>query len=134
MTTLSIRSDFLPDGPYGEEHDACAIYLSVRKYGQSTFGTLKRSIGALIAMGHRTGFVNGEGDGAGVQTDIPRRLWARKLSQAGLRASLTSHPGFYVGHLFIPPAIDNSDLHDRIHIAFEGAGLNLMHQQPGRTR
>ena len=84
MATHPIRNDALPDGPYGPESDACAIYLSVRKYGQSTFGTLKRSIGALIAMGHRTGFVNGEGDGAGIQTDIPRRLWARKLSQANL--------------------------------------------------
>src|SRR5512142_2912647 len=130
----SIRSDNLPDGPYGPESDACAIYLGVRKEGQSTFGTLKRSIGALVAMGHRTGFVNGEGDGAGVQTDIPRRLWTRKLSQAGLRASLTSHPGFWVGHLFIPAEIDTSDLHDRIHLAFEQAGLGPIYQQPGRTR
>jgi Glutamine amidotransferases class-II. len=102
VTPYSIRNDALNDGPYGPESDSCAIYLSARKYGQSTFGTLKRSIGALILMGHRTGFVNGEGDGAGVQTDIPRRLWARKLSQVSLRASLASHPGFWVGHLFIP--------------------------------
>src|SRR5512142_902205 len=130
----SIRSDNLPDGPYGPESDACAIYLGVRKEGQSTFGTLKRSLGALVAMGHRTGFVNGEGDGAGVQTDIPRRLWARKLSQANLRASLTAHPGFWVGHLFIPAAIDDEPLHDRIGFAFEQAGLNLIYQERGRTR
>ena len=134
MVAPSIRNDSLSDGPYGPESDACAIYLSARKYGQSTFGTLKRSIGALIQMGHRTGFVNGEGDGAGVQTDIPRRLWARKLSQASLRASLASHPGFWVGHLFVPAQADTPDLHDRIHAAFDGAGLNLVYQQPGRTR
>ncbi len=134
MAVPSIRNDALDDGPYGPESDACAIYLSARKYGQSTFGTLKRSIGALIQMGHRTGFVNGEGDGAGVQTDIPRRLWARKLSQASLRASLASHPGFWVGHLFVPSEADTPDLHDRIHTAFDGAGLNLIYQQPGRTR
>ncbi len=134
MALQSIRTDSLPDGPYGPESDACAIYLSVRKYGQSTFGTLKRSLGALVAMGHRTGFVNGEGDGAGVQTDIPRRLWARKLSQANLRANLTSHPGFYVGHLFVPTEIDTPDLHDGIQTAFDQAGLNLIYQQPGRTR
>jgi len=134
MAIQSIRTDALPDGPYGPESDACAIYLSVRKYGQSTFGTLKRSLGALVAMGHRTGFVNGEGDGAGVQTDIPRRLWARKLSQANLRAALTSHPGFWVGHLFVPAEIDSPELHDRIQSAFDQAGLNLIYQQPGRTR
>jgi len=134
MVIKSIRNDSLTDGPYGPESDACAIYLSVRKHGQTTFGTLKRSIGALVAMGHRTGFVNGEGDGAGVQTDIPRRLWARKLSQASLRASLTSHPGFWVGHLFIPASADTPELHDRIDIVFEQAGLNLIYQQLGRTR
>ncbi|HEX7599823.1 MAG TPA: glutamate synthase central domain-containing protein, partial [Polyangia bacterium] len=134
MDIPSIRTDSLPDKPYGPESDACAIYLSVRKFGQSTFGTLKRSIGALINMGHRTGFVNGEGDGAGIQTDIPRRLWARKLSQANLRAALTSHPGFYVGHLFVPTDIDTPELHDRIQAVFEHSGLNLMYQEPGRTR
>ena len=134
MSTPSIRNDALNDGPYGPESDSCAIYLSARKYGQSTFGTLKRSIGALVQMGHRTGFVNGEGDGAGVQTDIPRRLWARKFSQASLRASLTSHPGFWVGHLFVPAQADTPDLHDRIQAAFDGAGLNLIYQELGRTR
>jgi glutamate synthase (NADPH/NADH) large chain len=129
-----IRNDALNDGPYGPESDSCAIYLSARKFGQSTFGTLKRSIGALIQMGHRTGFVNGEGDGAGVQTDVPRRLWARKLSQISLRASLASHPGFWVGHLFIPAQADLPELHDRIQAAFDAAGLNLIYQQPGRTR
>ena len=134
MAIPSIRTDSLPDRPYGPESDACAIYLSVRKYGQSTFGTLKRSIGALVAMGHRTGFVNGEGDGAGIQTDIPRRLWARKLSQANLRAALTSHPGFWVGHLFIPAETDTPELHDRIQTAFDRSGLNLIYQELGRTR
>src|SRR5512141_2046309 len=114
MNIKTIRSDSLTDGPYGAESDACAIYLSVRKQGQSTFGTLKRSMGALVAMGHRTGFVNGEGDGAGVQTDIPRRLWARRLSQASLPASLASLPGFWVGHLFIHAGADAEKVHNEI--------------------
>ncbi len=134
MKVESIRSDFLPDAPFGPESDACAIYLGVRKQGQSTYGTLKRSLSALTAMGHRTGFVNGEGDGAGVQTDIPRRLWSRKLSQASLRASLAVLPGFWVGHLFIPPTEDTPGLHNNIYAAFEQAGLNLIYQQIGRTR
>jgi len=134
MEIPSIRSDSLPDAPYGAERDACAIYLSVRKHGQSTFGNLKRSISALLAMGHRTGFVNGEGDGAGVQTDIPRRLWARKLNQSNLRASLTAHPGFWVGHLFIPTRIENPETLNQIQSAFEQAGLNPIYQEAGRMR
>ncbi|MFL7867215.1 MAG: glutamate synthase central domain-containing protein, partial [Anaerolineales bacterium] len=134
MILPPIRTDALPDAPYGPENDSCAIYISARKQGQSTFGTLKRSISALVQMGHRTGFVNGEGDGAGVQTDIPRRLWTRKLSQASLRASLASQPGFWVGHFFVPGEIDTPALHDHIFTCFDQAELKPVYQQPGRTR
>ena len=134
MIIPTLRTDALSDAPYGPESDSCAIYISARKQGQSTFGTLKRSISALVQMGHRTGFVNGEGDGAGVQTDIPRRLWARKLSQASLRASLASQPGFWVGHFFIPSEIDTSDIHDHIFTHFDQVDLKPVYQQPGRTR
>ena len=48
MIIPSIRTDVLPDAPYGPESDSCAIYISARKHGQSTFGTLKRSISALV--------------------------------------------------------------------------------------
>ena len=106
MSIKPIRTDVSPDFPYGPEHDSCALYLSARKNGQSTFGTLKRALWRLANMGHRTGYVRGEGDGAGVQTDIPRSLWAKKLSQAGLPASLATQTGFWVGHLFIPFGMD----------------------------
>ncbi|MCX8024697.1 MAG: hypothetical protein N3A60_05805, partial [Thermanaerothrix sp.] len=116
------------------EHDACALYMSVRKHGQSTFGTLKRALGALISMGHRTGFVNGEGDGAGVQTDIPRRLWARKLAQAGLPSYLATQPGFWVGHLFAPPGFSDAELRALVAAHFDRAGLNPLYLEPGRVR
>ncbi len=96
-----IRTDTSQHEPFGSEHDACALIVSVRKRGESTHGTLKRALGALAQMGHRTGFVNGEGDGAGVHTDIPRHLWAKVLSQSGLRSSLATDPRFWVGHLSI---------------------------------
>lgn len=130
----NIRTDIPNPFEDGEEHDACAIYMSARKHGQSTFGTLKRALGALISMGHRTGFVNGEGDGAGVQTDIPRRLWAKKLSQAGMPSYLATHPGFWVGHLFIPPHINMESIKESILEQFNEQGLNLLLIQEGRTR
>ena len=130
----NIRTDTNHPFQDGEEHDACAIYLSARKQGQSTFGTLKRALGALISMGHRTGFVNGEGDGAGVQTDIPRRLWAKKLSQAGMPSYLATHPGFWVGHLFIPASCAFEELQEEITQSFHDRGLNLLIMQPGRVR
>ncbi len=129
-----ICSDSGFSAPYGEEQDACAIYMSARKQGQSTFGTLKRALSALVQMGHRTGFVNGEGDGAGVQTDIPRRLWGRKLSQAGIRSHLATSPGFWVGHLFVPGDLLNSGVREEIAARFNQDGLNLLLNQPGRVR
>ena len=130
----NIRSDVPEAQPDGPEHDSCAIYMSARKQGQSTFGTLKRALGALVQMGHRTGFVNGEGDGAGVQTDIPRRLWVKKLSQAGLRASLATHPGFWVGHLFIPRDLDPLELQDALSASIAAREVGLLVAQPGRLR
>ena len=134
MPTSKIRTDTSFDAPYGAEHDACALIMSVRKRGDSTYGTLKRALGALSHMGHRTGFVDGEGDGAGVQTDIPRQLWARRLSQAGLRSAMATDPHFWVGHLFIPRALDLQTIRDIINKQFNAAGLNILIDQPGRTR
>src|SRR6266540_4358566 len=66
-----------------EEHDACALVAAIRKNGQATHGNLKRALAALSIMGHRSGEVNGEGDGVGVLTDIPRLLWSQALEQDG---------------------------------------------------
>ena len=50
------------------ERDACALICAVRKGGQAEHGNVKRTIEALTRMGHRTGFVDGEGDGADMGT------------------------------------------------------------------
>src|SRR5713226_1739453 len=63
----------------------------------------------MAALAHRSGLVDGEGDGAGVLTDIPRRLWAAVLADAGLDADLVRSDRFAVGHFFIPPADDEAD-------------------------
>jgi glutamate synthase (NADPH) large chain len=130
----AIRTDVKENEPDGPERGSCAIYLSARKQGQSTFGTLKRALGALVQMGHRTGFVNGEGDGAGVQTDIPRRLWTKKLSQSGLPSYLATQPGFWVGHIFIPHNLQFEEMREKLSFSFNQAGLNMLVCQPGRVR
>ena len=86
------------------ERDACALICAVRKGGQATHGNVKRTIEALARMGHRTGIVDGEGDGVGIMTDIPRQLWAKTLALKGLRSSLASDASFWVAHLMIPAA------------------------------
>ena len=48
--------------------------LSAHKNGQSTFGTLKRALWRLTNMGHRTGYVKGEGDGTVYKLIFPAAL------------------------------------------------------------
>jgi len=133
MTWTPIRTDTTPTEPYGAEHDACALILSIRKRGEGTYGTLKRALGALAHMGHRTGFVDGEGDGAGIQTDIPRQIWAKTLSKNGLRSSLATDPRFWVGHCFIPQGEDVQAITNQINHYLSEAGLNPLIDQPGKV-
>src|SRR5574338_120656 len=85
-----------------DERDACALVASIRKNGEATHGNLKRALAALSIMGHRSGEVNGEGDGVGVMTDIPRLLWSQALEQEGKPGWLAEDRRFFVGHLMIP--------------------------------
>jgi glutamate synthase (NADPH/NADH) large chain len=102
---LSLENDWKlthqPDA-WLEEHDACAIVAAIRKTGVPTHGNLKRAMEALSKMGHRSGMVNGEGDGCGVLTDIPRRLWANALEEQGKPTWLAEDRRFFVGHLMMP--------------------------------
>src|SRR5512136_67585 len=91
------RSGLMP-----AERDACAIICYANKAGKPTHGNLQRTIEALVKMGHRAGEINGEGDGCGVLTDIPRLLWRETLAEAGKSAEIADAPSFAVGHLLIP--------------------------------
>ncbi|WP_264844732.1 glutamate synthase-related protein [Caldinitratiruptor microaerophilus] len=84
------------------EHDACALLAVVHKDGEATRGLVDEALEALVAMAHRSGDVDGEGDGCGIQTDIPRALWARVLAEAGQPSERAFDPRFAVGHFLIP--------------------------------
>lgn len=118
-----------------QERDACALICSVRKGAQPTHGNVKRTIEALARMGHRTGYVNGEGDGVGILTDIPRQLWSKWLAEAGLIGSLATDRNFWVGHLMIPaedrPRARN--IVDQICRAISEAGLHILLDRPGQV-
>lgn len=117
------------------ERDACALICAVRKGGQATHGNVKRTIEALTRMGHRTGIVDGEGDGVGIMTDIPRQLWSKALARAGLRSSLAADPNFWVAHLMIPnkDAQRAASLVDQIGRLIVEAGLEVLLDQPGKV-
>ena len=115
------------------ERDACALICAVRKGAEATHGNVKRTIEALTRMGHRTGYIDGEGDGIGILTDIPRQLWARKLAQVGLRSSLASSSRFWVAHVFLPATTlsQAEQLVEKIILEITGAGLEALLDMPG---
>lgn len=122
--------------PWLDEHDACAIVASVRKTGEATHGNLKRTLDALSKMGHRSGDVNGEGDGCGVLTDIPRRLWSEALEVEGKPAWLAEDRRFFVGHLMIPARLEDQRpvLQLQVLELVRKAGATLLIERPALTR
>lgn len=117
------------------ERDACALICAVRKGGEATHGNVKRTIEALARMGHRTGYIDGEGDGVGILTDIPRQLWTKKLARAGLRSSVASSRDFWVAHLMIPSEARNraSNLVDQVCRQIIDAGLDVLLDHAGKV-
>jgi glutamate synthase (NADPH/NADH) large chain len=118
------------------ERDACAIIAYLNKAGQPTHGNVQRTIEALVKMGHRAGEIDGEGDGCGVLTDLPRLLWRETLAGAGHPPELADAPGFAVGHLLVPRealAVD-ADLPARVLERLTQTGVRLLVERPGPVR
>jgi glutamate synthase (NADPH) large chain len=117
------------------ERDACALICAVKKDGLATHGNVKRTIGGLARMGHRSGFIDGEGDGVGILTDIPRLLWTKRLARAGLRASMATNRNFWVAHVMIPihDRPRASEIIDKICREIVDAGLHVLYDSPGKT-
>src|ERR1700690_2196290 len=118
-----------------EERDGCALVASIRKNGESTHGNLKRALAALSIMGQRCGEVNGEGDGCGVMTDIPRLLWAQALEHEGKPGWLAEDHRFFVGHLMIPNTEPNvAGVQSIILKMLKEKGIDLLLERPIQTR
>ena len=82
------------------EHDACALVSVARKDARPTHEVLDLVLHGMACLAHRSGTVDGEGDGAGVLTDVPRALWAHLLERAGMDGDATQLERFAVGHFF----------------------------------
>ena len=84
------------------EHDACGLVAMAERSGVPSRDNLTRVLHALATMHHRSGEIDGEGDGCGVMTDIPRALWTRDLAEAGYDPALAHDVRFAVCHVFVP--------------------------------
>ncbi|HOP41597.1 MAG TPA: glutamate synthase, partial [Geobacteraceae bacterium] len=118
------------------EHDGCAIICFCNKGGRPTHGNVQRTIEALVKMGHRAGEINGEGDGCGVLTDIPRLLWREALEEAGCSAEMVDTPSFALAHLLVPKEALAADpaLMEGVLRRFADKGLQVLVERPGPVR
>ncbi|MCW5851148.1 MAG: glutamate synthase subunit alpha, partial [Anaerolineae bacterium] len=83
------------------EHDACGIGFVADVEGRRSHTILQQGLEALSNMAHR-GAINADGktgDGAGVLTQIPRRLIAREAARLGWRGDPAD---LAVAMLFLP--------------------------------
>ena len=119
-----------------QERDACAIIASVKRNGEPSHGNVKRTLEALTKMGHRTGEIAGEGDGAGIQTDIPREIWKRRLETEGLIGDTVNHPYFTVAHLLLPAAeaARHEAIKQRVREIFGERGMDVVFDCNAQTR
>ncbi|WP_243767665.1 glutamate synthase-related protein [Paenibacillus agricola] len=113
------------------EHDSCGIICIVEKDGFPSRDNIRKTIEALVKMEHRSGFINGEGDGCGILTDIPRALWEKKLNNAGLDGKLAYDTHFSIGHIFVPRKLDTSaaDIQKGIRALFAQFGVTIIVEQ-----
>jgi len=125
-----------PSGLMPPERDACAIISYINKAGHPTHGNVQRTIEALIKMGHRAGEISGEGDGCGILTDLPRRLWRDILEGSGHSGDLVEAKGFAVGHFLLPKEALAADpeLQEKILTLFRQAGAQILVERPGPVR
>jgi glutamate synthase (NADPH) large chain len=125
-----------PSGLTPSERDACAIICYIDKTGRPSHGNVRRTIEALVKMGHRAGEINGEGDGCGILTDIPRVLWGEILSGAGKFAELAQHPGFAVGHLLLDRESLTRDpgLQSALVEALKESGVSVLADRQAQVR
>ncbi len=119
-----------------DEHGACAIIANVKRDGRASHGNVKRTLEALTKMGHRTGEIAGEGDGAGIQTDIPREVWSRRFEENRLTGSVVNHPYFTLAHLLLPASerASHADIKKRAIEIIEAGGLEVVFESKAHTR
>jgi glutamate synthase domain-containing protein 2/glutamate synthase domain-containing protein 1/glutamate synthase domain-containing protein 3 len=84
------------------EHDACGVGFVARASGERSHEIVRLALQAVARVAHRgAASTDNSGDGAGLLTQIPHRLFHREAYRLGLRLQ----PGqpFGVGSFFLPP-------------------------------
>lgn len=113
------------------EHDSCGVICIIEKNGKASSDNVLKTINALVMMEHRSGFIDGEGDGCGILTDIPRALWEKRLNDTQLDGKLAYDERFVVGHIFLPRNLDLkiTQMQEQIREMFKQAGIRIVLEQ-----
>lgn len=86
-----------------DEHDACGTGFIAQVSGEPSHGLVEKAVQAVINLTHR-GAVSADartGDGAGILTQLPRKLLAREVAALGI-GSDASPDDLAVGMVFFP--------------------------------
>ena len=117
-----------------EEHDSCGIVAVIERAGIPTYQNLDKAIDSLVKLEHRAGFIDGEGDGSGVLTDIPRKVWARKLKKQNQSAQLAFDPRFIIAHLFIDSTVNSIEqVKDQIREKFTTYDVDILLEEENQV-
>ncbi len=124
------------DRRFQRERDACAIVAIVDKRGRSTHANIVKTIDALKKMGHRSGDINGEGDGCGILIDIPRVIWAKRLEEKGISSHVAYSPNFFVGHFLIIHGMkkDEEAIRSKIESVIKESGAEVLIARIGEQK
>ncbi len=114
-----------------EEHDACALYASISKRARAEHEPIAAAIAALERMVHRAGSIDGEGDGCGLQLDLPRELWAEALRRRGHASQLVLDPRFAVLHVFLPRGGEAVAAQETARELMSRVGLRVLAEREG---
>ena len=91
-----------PDLDPWREHDACGVGFVARASGEQSHDILTSALQAVARVAHRgAASTDNSGDGAGLLTQIPRRLLAEEAARLGL--PLGAGQRFALGVFFLPP-------------------------------
>jgi glutamate synthase (NADPH/NADH) large chain len=117
------------------EHDSCGIICVIEKNGHPSRDNIQKTIDSLVKMEHRSGFINGEGDGCGILTDIPRALWEKKLTDAGKDGKLAYDQRFSVAHIFVPRKLELTvaQIQDGIRGLFRDHAVSIILEQENQV-
>jgi glutamate synthase domain-containing protein 1 len=125
MTTNPPRSD-VATLAWPDERDACGVGFIADTYGRKSHTVLKHALTALDNLSHR-GAVSADGltgDGAGVLTQLPHKLFRRELVAQGI--SLERDTDLAVGVFFVSNASQFEELYRVADEEIESSHLTLL--------